>query len=163
MINKVISKNVRFSCNTIRMHHPNCCRLQWCRQHLYLFFWWIQSIFKENHHGYLAITPIFGCKMTDRRTRQSQFLVNTSQAEQKYSADGKIRIHICARYAYFQSCGRWRTWGRRYYSDGCCSRIVAICNCVGGPERFSAYKALITIDCWDKLIQHWVRTWIYFR
>lgn len=111
---------------------------------------------------YLAILPILWCKMADRQTRQIQLLCNTSQTEQEYSTDGEIRIHICARYAYFQSCCWWWTRRRRYYSNGCRSRIVAICDCVRGPERFTTYQTFIRIDCRYKLEHDWVRIWMHF-
>ena len=54
--------------------------------------------------NHLAILLILWCKVADRWTRQSRHLFNTSQTEQKYSTYGEIRVHICAWYAYFQSC-----------------------------------------------------------
>ena len=118
----------------------------------------IYSSHEYNRHlntilTHFAINLILWCKMTDRRTRQSQRFLDTSQTKQKYSTDGEIRVHVCAWYAHFQSCCRWWTRWWRYYSNGCCSRIVAICNCVGGPERFSTYKTLVTINGGYELIQ----------
>ena len=112
---------------------------------------------------HLAIIPIFWCKMADGQTRQSQHLFNTSQTEQEYSTDSEIRVHICAWNAYFHSCCWWWAWRRRYYSNGCRPRIVAICNCVRGPERFSTYQTFITIDCRYELKHDWVRIWMRFH